>query len=184
MIKITTLFKKDLHDLSRVTEEVDPENAWAFVVGIPTVKFDGTACAIINGELYKRYDCKRGKKPPEGAIPCQEPDEATGHWPHWVKCDRSNPADVYHFEAFYDRLVDGTYELVGPKINRNPYMLKQHELWKHGSTVIFNKFVGYYDIRDYLYRNYIEGIVFHNPETGQMCKIRRKDFGFDWNISC
>lgn len=26
----------------------------------------------------------------KGAIPCDEPDPVTGHWPHWVKVDKTN----------------------------------------------------------------------------------------------
>ena len=41
-------------------------------------------CAIIDGKFYKRYDAKKGKTPPEGAIPCQDaPDPVTGHFPHY-----------------------------------------------------------------------------------------------------
>lgn len=36
--------------------------------GVATVKFDGSCCAIINGEFYKRYDAKNGKPVPKGAI--------------------------------------------------------------------------------------------------------------------
>lgn len=87
-----------------------------------TRKYDGTACAIIDGLLYKRYDVKKGKAVPKFAIPCQEPDHITGHWPHWVLCQRDNPADKYHFEGLdnLDRKEDGTYELCGPKIQGNP----------------------------------------------------------------
>ena len=54
MKKMTTLFKKDPNDLGRVINEVNPENQWVIDgEGIATRKFDGTACAIINGELYK-----------------------------------------------------------------------------------------------------------------------------------
>ena len=59
--------------------------------GIATVKFDGSCCAIINGEFYKRYDAKNGKPVPEGAIKCQEKaDPITGHFPCWVKVDDKN----------------------------------------------------------------------------------------------
>src|SRR3990167_7297842 len=59
MKKISTLFKKDPNDLGRVINENNPENQWVFDgEGIATRKFDGTAGAIINGEPYKRYDCK------------------------------------------------------------------------------------------------------------------------------
>ena len=57
--KISTLFKKDPSDLGRIINEVNPENQWVFDgEGIATQKFDGTSTAIINGELYKRYDAK------------------------------------------------------------------------------------------------------------------------------
>ena len=62
MKKISTLYKKDPNDLGRVINEVNPENAWVFESGIPTRKYDGTSCAIINGKLYKRYDAKKDKK--------------------------------------------------------------------------------------------------------------------------
>ena len=29
--------------------------------------------------------------------------------------------------------------------------------------------------------NYMEGIVFHR-ENGEMCKIKRSDFGFKWRV--
>jgi len=186
MKKISTLFKKDPNDLGRVIDEVDPENAWALTEGIATRKFDGTACAIIDGELYKRYDVKRNKKTgefptiPDGAIPCQEPDAITGHWPHWVKCDRSKPEDKYHFEAFDVSGVwaNGTYELCGPKINGNNEKLFGHFLLRHGGA--FYGF-GYFErsfegIRFFLKNTDIEGIIFRRPD-GRMCKIRKSDFG-------
>lgn len=117
MKKISTLYKKDPSDLCSVINEINPENEWVLNgEGIPTRKFDGTAVAIINGEFYKRYDVKKGKKVPENAIPCQQPDEITGHWPHWVKCDRNNPADKYHFEGLDNLIekIDGTND--GTKI--------------------------------------------------------------------
>lgn len=99
MKKISTLYKKDPNDLGRVINEVNPENAWVFTDAgvIATQKYDGTACAIIDGQLYKRYDVKKGKNVPPFAIPCQDPDPVTGHWPHWVLCDRYNPGYYFTF---------------------------------------------------------------------------------------
>lgn len=96
MQKITTPFKKDPKDLGLVINEINPENEWVFNPHIskPTRKYDGTACAIIDGQLYKRYDAKKGKTPPPFAIPCQEPDAITGHWPHWILCNHDSPAWV------------------------------------------------------------------------------------------
>lgn len=182
MKKISTLFKKDPSDLGRVINEINPENNWVFNKGvIASRKWDGTACAIINGELYKRYDVKKGKTVPDGAIPCQEPDEISGHWPRWIKCERSDNSNKWHFEAFdYAPLLnDGTYELCGPKIQGNPEKLSEHYLIEHGKDVInLNKsFITFDTIKEYLSKVDIEGIVFHETLTGNMCKIRKSDFG-------
>ena len=84
MKKIPTLFKRtfDAQHRKSIVNEVTPGMEWVLDgEGIATVKIDGTCCAIIDGRFYRRYDAKRGKTPPEGAIPCCEPDLVTGHWP-------------------------------------------------------------------------------------------------------
>ena len=186
MKKISTLFKKDPNDLGRVINEINPENEWAFENGIATRKYDGTSCAIIDGELYKRFDAKvnpkTGKKKtiPEGAIACQEPDEKSGHHPHWIKCDRNDKSNKWHFAAF-DELQNkenGTYELCGEKIQGNPEKIDGHELIKHGNYLCFIDYqYSFESIREYLTKNNIEGIVFHHTEDNRMCKIRKTDFG-------
>jgi hypothetical protein len=180
MKKISTLFKKDINDLSRVIPEVDPENIWVYDSGIPTRKFDGSACAIIDGLLYKRYDVKKGRTVPEEAIPCQELDKKTGHWPHWVLCVPLTPADKYFLEAFDNCLPwveDGTYELCGEKVQGNPEKIKGHKLIKHGSEVLPITNFSFESIREYLSSVDIEGIVFHDKNSDRMCKIRKSDFG-------
>ncbi len=184
MKKLSTLFKKDPNDLGRVINEVNPENEWVFTHGVPTRKFDGTSCAIIDGELYKRYDAKRNKKGvkkpiPEGAIPCQEPDSKSGHHPHWIKCDREDNSNKWHFVAF-DNLSDkedGTYELCGEKVQSNPEKIEGHKLIKHGIERLSLEDNSFEYIKQYLSENDIEGIVFHHIEDGRMCKIRKSDFG-------
>jgi hypothetical protein len=182
MKKISTLYKKDPNDLSRVINEIDPKNEWVLKgEGIPTRKFDGTATAIISGKLYKRYDVKKGKQVPTDAIPCDEPDEITGHWPHWIKCDRANPADKWHFVGFdvLQNKEDGTYELCGEKVQGNPEHLTGHFLIKHGMEVLPITDYSFEGLKDYLSNPKldIEGIVFHHKTDGRMCKIRKCDFG-------
>ena len=182
MKKISTLYKKDPNDLSRVINEINPENEWVINgEGIPTRKFDGTATAIIDGELYKRYDVKKGKQVPANAIPCQEPDGITGHHPHWVKCDRNNPADKWHFVGFdaLESKEDGTYELCGEKLQGNPEHLTGHILVKHGIEVLPVTDLSFEGLKNYLSNPEldIEGIVFHHKTDGRMCKIRKCDFG-------
>lgn len=182
MKKITTLFKKDPNNLARVISEVNPENSWVMEgQGIATRKFDGTAAAIIDGELYKRYDVKTGKQVPANAIPCQPPDSITGHWPHWVKCERERAEDKFFFEGF-DQLqnkTDGTYELVGPKVQGNPEKFASNTLVLHGSVTLEVPALEFEVLRQWLMRtdNDIEGVVFHHKSDGRMCKLRKADFG-------
>lgn len=180
MKKISTLYKKNPNDLSKVINEINEENIWVLEgYGIPTRKFDGAACAVIDGQLYKRYDVKKGKIVPSGAIPCQEPDKITGHWPHWVKCHRNNPADKYYFVAFdsLENKQDGTYELCGEKIQNNHEHITGHILIKHGIEILNITDFSFEGLRKYLTSVDIEGIVFHHKIDGRMCKIRKSDFG-------
>jgi hypothetical protein len=188
MKKISTLFKKDPKDLSVVTPEVASENAWVFEGdAIATRKFDGIASAIIDNEPYKRFDVKKGRIAPEGAIPCQEPDAITGHHPHWVKCERNKPEDKYFFEAFdlLESKEDGTYELCGETIsterfskNLNVEKIEGHKFIKHGSEILNIPDLSFEGLKKFLEdpNNDIEGIVFHNKTDGRMCKLRKKDF--------
>lgn len=101
--------------------------------------------------------------------------------------------------------LDGTYELIGKHFQSNPYHLDDDRLIKHGdyllSTSIENsdrvmeyteacRIDGnvtlcivprtYEQIKEYLENHYIEGIVYYRG-NGEMCKIKRSDFGFEWN---
>ena len=139
---------------------------------------------------FKRYDVKKGKSVPQGAIPCDEPDPITGHWPHWIEVG-SEPDSRYHVEAFTglrssdgsrfrprEPIADGTYELVGPKVQGNPEGFAEHTLVRHGTEAVDPPRT-WDGLRDFLASYDGEGIVFHHPD-GRMCKIRRDDFGFDW----
>lgn len=193
MKKIPTLFErlyKD-HKVVGITDHVTPGCEGALDGTLrPTVKYDGSCCAIINGKLYKRYDAKKGKKPPEGAIPCCDPDPVTGHWPHWVLCDKNKPEDRWYFAAYeedlYDRL-DGTYEAVGPHFQGNPYNLPCDRLLRHGDITIFEldmkSGLSFDYLREFLRRNKIEGIVWWSESPAEpVCKLKRTDFGFEWPI--
>lgn len=193
MKKIPTLFERQYenHKVVGITDKVTPGMEWVLSgEGEATIKYDGACCAIIEGELYKRYDAKKGKKPPEGAIPCCEPDPVTGHWPHWMKCDANKPGDKW-FVAAYNKLMvwhenydtpaeDGTYKAVGPHFQGNPYGAKIDMLVRHGYEKIDveRTFDG---IKRYLTEHEIEGIVFWKGGQPQ-CKIKRSDFGLKWPV--
>ena len=153
------------------------------------MKVDGSCCAIIDGVFYKRYDAKKGKPVPEGAIPCCDPDPITGHWPHWVKVSENSSADKWFIDAFnntfntYDNAFipkNGTYEAVGPHFNGNPYELEYDTLDLHGAIEI-DISRDFESIKKNLETNLIEGVVFWlNGEP--VCKIKRTDFGLTWPV--
>ena len=102
MKKIPTLFERifENHKKVGVLPNVTLGMEWVLEgEGSATEKMDGSCCAIIHGVFYKRYDAKRGKTPPAGAIPCCEPDAITGHWPHWVKVNPDDRGDMWHMAA-------------------------------------------------------------------------------------
>jgi hypothetical protein len=201
MKKITTLFKvlyAATGSKGVITEEINAGNAWVFtdVHVVATRKFDGTACLIKDGELYKRYDVKPTKEAfkahvmgtpwnaqdfretPKGAIPCQEPDLITGHHPHWLKCVLGAPEDRYFFEglaAHPNAPEDGTYELCGEKVGVNAEKITGHALLKHGSEKLDILEWTFQGFKTFLEHADIEGIVFHHAD-GRMCKLRKSDY--------
>lgn len=191
MKKIPTLFEREFdgHKVSRVLPKVHPGMEWVLNgEGTATVKYDGSCCAVINGEFYKRYDCKKGKTPPVEFIPCCEPDKITGHWPGWLKVDEKNPADKWFVEAYdtlmqcyFEPLADGTYEAVGKHFNGNPYNRNYDDLIPHGKNIICEVERTFEGIKRYLSEHEIEGIVFWKDNNPQ-CKIKRSDFGFEWPV--
>jgi hypothetical protein len=184
MKKIPTLFEREYanHKVVGIKPIVTKGMEWVLDgEGVATVKFDGSCCAIINGEFYKRYDARKGKKAPEGAIPCCDPDAVTGHHPHWVKVDRDNPADKW-FSVAYDNTKDrqdGTYEAMGVHFQGNPEGLDFDILIRHGQEIVEveRSFEG---IRKWLDEHYVEGLVFWKDGEPK-CKIKRSDFGLAWN---
>ena len=201
MRKIETLFER-IKGSPLVKAVVTQGCEWVLEgAGIATEKFDGTCCAIIGGRLYKRHALKQNKTVPKEWLHWSfNPEQKSGHG--WSPVSPTDSSDQYHREAgnlLNESLVleDGTYELVGPKIQKNPYNLERHELWQHGSTrpgsitpiewkpfstSINGKLDIEYELgalRDYLAKRDMEGLVFHHP-NGQMAKVKRRDFGFPW----
>ncbi len=190
MKKIPSLFQRNYDGDRLVRDEVVPGSEWVLEgEGVPTEKWDGTSCLVRDGTLYKRFDCKKGRTPPENWKPCEpERNEHTGHWPGWVPVG-DGPEDKWHREAWGRRDADyvneneGTYELVGPKVQGNPYKRLGHSLWRHGTVDLkaslsmdTRSFGG---IKEWLGPRDIEGIVWHHPD-GRMVKIKRRDFGLPW----
>jgi Family of unknown function (DUF5565) len=181
MEKIISLFQRNYETDRLVRDEIVPGAEWVVNgEGVATRKIDGTACMVRSGVLYKRYDAKKGKVPPEGFEPAQpEPDAKTGHWPGWLRVGEG-PEDRWFREAYDASLADGTYELLGPKVQGNPEKKEKHVLVRHGSEVLEDAPCDYESIKEYLRTHDIEGIVWWRDLNGPNCakvKIKAKDFG-------
>jgi hypothetical protein len=178
MKKIPTIFKRDPGNMSRVLNEPNPDCDWVFNgEGVATRKYDGTCCLVKDGKLFKRRMVKKGKKPPKGYVEVDF-DKNTGKSFGWVPVTNSRE-NKYHLQAFGGRLfVDGTYELVGPKIQGNPDGYDSHILINHNDATIF---IGvprdFVRLGAWLSDRDIEGLVFHHLD-GRMAKIKKSDFGY------
>ena len=183
MKKIPTIFDRDWNsDRSRVVDIPHPDCAWVFAgEGTATIKLDGTCCMVRDGALYKRREIKKADliaRAPAG-FEVADTDELTGKVIGWVPVG-DGPEDQYHREAFDGvGLDDGTYELVGPKIQGNPEKSDSHVLWNHNDPVLIvpGDVPRTFDmLRAWLRSRDIEGLVFHHHD-GRMAKIKLRDFG-------
>lgn len=181
MQKIPTVFVRDERDRSRVTDVVTPGCEWvAGGEGTATRKYDGTCCMVRGGRLFKRYELKKSGKAPPGFEPAGDVDETTGKVQGWVPVG-DGPDDKWHREAWAVTKgitgFDGTYELLGPKIQGNPEQWPVHCLFLHNAARKFpdcpRTFAA---LRDWLAMRDIEGVVWHHPD-GRMAKIKKRDFG-------
>lgn len=195
MKKIPSLFMMDNHFITR---EVNPQCQWVMDgEGIPTPKYDGTACMVKDQKLYKRYDNSilQGKEirvqknqPLEDWIHCEDTSER-GKFIYWIPVTSK---DYYHQIGWgwaRAQLKDDTYELVGPDVQGNPHKLEHNSLVLHGSGYLSGcMFINcnkcdnprtFDDIKRYLKTSLYEGIVWHHPD-GRMCKITKNKFGFPW----
>lgn len=183
MKKIPTVFERDWNgDRSRVVDQVHAGCEWVLAgEGIATRKVDGTCCLIRDGKLYKRRELRKGDALP-AEFEMADFDEETGKTVGWMPVG-DGPEDKYHRDGFaYDTgepLTDGTYELVGPKVQGNPEHTLGAVLIPHGRGMagaidgVPRTFQG---LLEWLRGKDIEGIVFHHPD-GRMAKIKLRDFG-------
>jgi hypothetical protein len=177
MKKIPTIFDRDWDgDRSKVVNKPHSDCSWVFEgQGVATRKYDGTCCLIKDGLLFRRREVKRGKPDPENFVLAMQ-DETTGKRVGWVPVT-SDKGDQWHREAFDDcNRHDGTYELVGPKVQGNPEKFDTHVLIDHDDAERFDAPTEFDSLRDWLADKDIEGLVWHHPD-GRMAKIKLRDFG-------
>lgn len=183
MQKIISLFQRNYETDRLVRDEVVPGAEWVLAgEGVATEKIDGTSCMVRDGQLFKRYDAKPGRTPPPGFEQSGEPDPVTGRVQGWVPVG-DGPDDRWHREAFAIRDLgttpNGTYELIGPKVQRNPHGATEHHLVQHGLKRLDGAPRDFGGLRAYLAEHEIEGIVWHHQD-GRLVKIKRRDFGLKW----
>ena len=185
--KIPTVFVRDFaEDPSRVLPEYHEDCQWvADGEGVATRKLDGTCCMARGGVLYKRREVKAGRPEPYG-FELVEEDPKTGKRVGWVEVGNGSE-DKWYREAMlvdFGRSTvvpdDGTYELVGPKVQGNPESLLLHELVSHQDPAL--EFEDGEPLRDFhglegwMAGKDIEGIVWHHQD-GRMAKLKLRDFG-------
>ncbi len=181
MQKIISLFQRNYDGDRLVRDEIVPGAEWVRDEGVATRKWDGTCCMIRSGKLYKRYDVKEGRTPPADWEAAQEPDPVTKHWPGWLPVG-DGPEDKWHREglAIFTNagviVPDGTYELLGPKVQGDPEKIGYHMLMHHGVDILNGVPTGFNNLREWFKDRDIEGIVWHHPD-GRMVKIKKRDFG-------
>jgi hypothetical protein len=178
MIKIPTIF---VRDLSRQPALVVPtwveDTLWVkHGEGVATRKWDGTSVLIRDGKRYKRRELRGGEAAPAN-FESLGTDENTGKTVGWVPVG-DGPEDKWHREA-PNPGHDGTFELVGPKVNGNKDKFESHTLVAHGHLQIEDAPREFDSLRAWLADHQIEGIVWHHPD-GRMAKIKRRDFGLKW----
>lgn len=181
MKKTPSIFERDWGGNPRlVLDQRNPSCAWVFAgEGVATRKIDGTCCLIRDGRLFKRHEVKAGKVAPTNFEPA-DPDPETGKVMGWVPVG-SGPEDARHREALAaaPALDNGTYELVGPKVQGDPEGMGRHVLVRHGRGVagpLDGVPTDFEALKSYLAPLDIEGIVWHHPD-GRMAKIKKGDLG-------
>lgn len=179
MKKIPTIFARDMsRQPALVTMQPVAGCEWVFAgEGVPTRKWDGTSCLVRNGKLYKRRELRPGDATPPD-FESHGTDENTGKTVGWVPVG-DGPEDKWHREAFKPGLEDGTYELLGPKVQGNKDGQNFHVLIPHGREPINGDPRSFDEIKAWLAEHHVEGIVWHHGD-GRMAKIKRRDFGFRW----
>lgn len=186
MQKIISLFQRNYDGDRLVRDEVVSGAEWVLEgQGTATRKYDGTCCLVRDGKLYKRHEVKSGKKPPVNFEPATEVDPQTGKQQGWLPVG-SGFEDQWHREAweFCSKeapLLDGTYELIGPKVQGNPEKSDRHVLIWHGykdwrdEEALAHVPRTYEELKKFLADSKWEGIVWHHPDK-RMVKIKRRDF--------
>ncbi len=199
MEKIPSLLERDFSGgnaaHSPVTGRINPEASWALTDEgvVARRKWDGTCvlvAAVDNGLVVRtRRMVRDGAAPPPGFVPAER-DERTGKTFGWEPSMQSSYAGPLN-EAI-DRFIagghvpqEGTYELIGPKVQNNAEHLTEHRLERHDTATPIKKGLPRDVTPDIaleyacslvedLHRLGWEGLVFYHPD-GRRAKLKARD---------
>lgn len=190
MEKIPTIFDRNWETNRKVNEKLVVEN-FDFDNSIATEKLDGTNIRVtVRNHIVVRVEKRRNPDKIQKAKGIVDP------W--YVDADEIDKADSYIFDAVkntdFSSVPDGEWsaEALGEKIQGNPLNLVGHTLfifslaeWRE-KVKYENVPTDFEGLKKWLPQQKtkfgndtgIEGIVWHNLKTGEMCKIKVKDFDF------
>lgn len=190
MEKIPTIFDRNWDTDRKVNARLVVED-FDFKNSLATEKLDGTNVRVtVRNHTVVRLEKRRNPDKQQKANGIKDP------W--YVDADPKDKADSYLFEAVnntdFSTVPDGEWsaEALGEKIQGNPLQLEGHTLFFF-SLPDWRQKVSYEEVptdfeglKKWLPEQQskfgnstgIEGIVWHNPETGAMCKIKVKDFDY------
>ncbi|MGD1839908.1 MAG: hypothetical protein ACFB0B_03295 [Thermonemataceae bacterium] len=190
MEKIPTIFDRNWDGDRKVNSKlVVPE--FDFGNAIATEKLDGMNIRVtVRNHTIVRVEKRRNPSKIQKKQGIKEP------W--YVDADEFDKADTYLFDAVkntdFSDVPDGEWsaEALGEKIQGNPLNLKGHTLfifslndWRQKVVypdvpTDFEELKKWLPQQKSLFGNDcgIEGIVWHNINNGEMCKIKIKDFNY------
>lgn len=190
MEKIPTIFDRNWDGDRKVNSKILVTN-FDFENAIATEKLDGTNVRVtVRNHTIVRVEKRRNPNKIQKKQGIKEP------W--YVDADEFDKADAYIFDAVkntdFSDVPDGEWsaEALGEKIQGNPLKLEGHTLfifslndWKQ-KVVYPNAPTDFDELKKWLPEQKsifgndcgIEGIVWHNLNTGEMCKIKIKDFNY------
>jgi hypothetical protein len=176
MDKIPTIFEREVGRSNLVIDLPAKGINWFWDgEGVATRKWDGEAVMVRNRKLYKRLNVRRIQEVNFEFIPCGVPDPVTGMRVGWTPVTDA-PGDIWFHDVAVPA-IDGTYELIGPRIKSNAERLSKQMLVMHGIHILKGVPRDYAGLKDYLRVMDIEGIVWWRGDDSR-CKVKKIDFGF------
>lgn len=176
MEKIPTIFEREVGGSNLAIDVKARGIDWFWDgEGVATRKWDGEPVLVQNRKLYKRLVLRRVQELHVEFIPCGPPDPVTGTRVGWTPVTDA-PGDIWFHSAPLP-IVNGTYELIGPRVRNNPERVSKQMFVMHGLNTLKGVPRDYAGLKDFLRVTDLEGVVWWRGDNSY-CKIKKTDFGF------